>query len=47
MTDDQWHIPVLMKSKVSIGSIDAELVRFTLGGEEKEIPSMVPSDKDD
>ena len=47
MTDDQWHIPVLMKSKVSIGSIDAELVRFTLGGEEKEIPSMLPSDKED
>jgi hypothetical protein len=47
MTDDQWHIPVLMKSKVKIGSIDAELVRFTLGGEEKEIPSMLLSEKDD
>ncbi len=47
MTDDQWHIPVLMKSKVKIGSIDAELVRFTLGGEEKEIPSMLPADKED
>jgi hypothetical protein len=47
MTDDQWHIPVLMKSKVKIGSIDAELVRFTLGGEEKEIPSRLPPDKDD
>lgn len=42
MTDDQWHIPVLMKSKVKIGNIDAELVRFTLGGSEKEIPSMLP-----
>jgi hypothetical protein len=47
MTDDQWHIPVLMKSKVKIGSIDAELVRFTLGGGEKEIPSRLPSDKDE
>jgi hypothetical protein len=47
MTDDQWHIPVLMKSKVSIGNINAELVRFTLGGEGKEIPSMLPSDKED
>jgi hypothetical protein len=47
MTDDQWHIPVLMRSKVKIGSIDAELVRFTLGGEEKEIPSMLPPDEDD
>ena len=47
MTDDQWHIPVLMKSKVKIGSIDAELVRFTLGGAEKEIPSMLLSEKDD
>ena len=47
MTDDRWHIPVLMKSKVKIGSIDAELVRFTLGGEEKDVPSMMPSDKED
>ena len=45
MTDDQWHIPVLMKSKVSIGSIDAELVRFTLGGDKKEIPSMLPPEE--
>jgi hypothetical protein len=36
-----------MKSKVKIGSIDAELVRFTLGGEAKEIPSMLPADKED
>jgi hypothetical protein len=36
-----------MKSKVKIGSIDAELVRFTLGGGEKEIPSRLPSDKDE
>jgi len=47
MTDDQWHIPVLMKSKVKIGSIDAELVRFTLGGEDKVIPSILPPDEDD
>ena len=42
MTDDQWHIPVLMKSKVKIGILDAELVRFTLGGEKKMIPSLLP-----
>ncbi len=46
MTDDQWHIPVLMKSKVKIGSIDAELVRFTLGGEDKEVPSLIPPEGD-
>jgi len=46
MTDDQWHIPILMKSKVKIGNIDAELVRFKLGGEEKTIPSMLPPKKD-
>ena len=46
MTDDQWHIPVLMKSKVKIGSIDAELVRFTLGGEGKEVPSLIPPEED-
>jgi hypothetical protein len=46
MTDDQWHIPVLMKSEVSMGSINAELVRFSLGGEEKEIPSRLPTDED-
>jgi len=46
MTDDQWHIPVLMKSKVKIGSIDAELVRYKLGGEEKEIPSLIPPEED-
>lgn len=45
MTDDQWHIPVLMKSKVRIGSIDAELESFTLGGGVKEIPSMVPEEE--
>lgn len=47
MTDDQWHIPILMKSKVKIGNIDAELVRFKLGGEEKTIPSMLPPKKDE
>ena len=47
MTDDKWHIPVLMKSKVKIGSIDAELSRYRLGGEEKDIPSLVHSDKED
>ena len=31
MTDDKWHIPVLMKSEVRIGSINAELVRFRVG----------------
>ena len=46
MTDDKWHIPVLMKSKVKIGSIDAELVRFKLGGGEKQVPSMVLPEKE-
>jgi hypothetical protein len=32
MTDDENHIPVLMKSKVSVGSIVAELVRYTIDG---------------
>jgi hypothetical protein len=31
VTRDPRHIPVLMKSKVRIGSINAELVRFTVG----------------
>lgn len=30
VTDDERHIPVLMRSKVSIGSIVAELVRYRL-----------------
>jgi len=47
MTDDRWHIPVLMKSEVSIGSINAELVSFTLGSTDKEIPSMLPQEKGD
>ena len=46
LTKDQWHIPVLMRSKVRIGSIDAELVRFDLGSEGKEIPSMLPLEED-
>ncbi|UCF31675.1 MAG: DUF3108 domain-containing protein [bacterium] len=28
MTDDERHIPVLMRSKVSVGSINAELVQY-------------------
>jgi hypothetical protein len=47
MSDDQWHIPVLMKSKVKIGSIDAELVRFKLGGGEKTVPSLLPPEEVD
>jgi hypothetical protein len=31
MTDDERHMPVLMKSKVNVGSINAELVRYTVG----------------
>ena len=31
MTKDRHHVPVLMKSQVRIGSIDAELVDYTLG----------------
>jgi hypothetical protein len=33
MTDDEHHIPVLMKSQVSVGSIVAELVRYSIDGE--------------
>ena len=47
LTDDSLHIPVLVRSKVKIGSIDAELVRFRLGGDVKDIPSMLPSEEDD
>ena len=43
----RWHIPVLMRSKVRIGNIDAELKSFTLGGGEKEIPSMILEEKED
>lgn len=32
VTADKWHIPVLMKSKVNIGSVIAELKEYTLGG---------------
>lgn len=46
MTDDKWHIPVLMKSKVKIGSINAELVRFRLAGGEKDIPSLLPPERE-
>lgn len=31
LTDDQFKIPVLMKSKVTVGSIASELKKFTLG----------------
>jgi len=31
LTDDERKMPVLMKSKVKIGSISAELVRYSLG----------------
>ena len=34
MTDDVRHIPVMMKSKVGVGSIIAELVRYTIDGVE-------------
>ncbi|MFO7891800.1 MAG: DUF3108 domain-containing protein [bacterium] len=33
LTDDKRRIPVLMKSKLPIGSIDARLISFELGGE--------------
>jgi len=39
MTRDPHHIPVLMRSEVRIGSIDAELVRFTLGEKPGEVPA--------
>jgi hypothetical protein len=39
MTDDERHIPVLMKSQVKVGSINAELVRYTI----TRIPVHEPS----
>ncbi len=33
LTDDQFHMPVLMKSKVVVGSFIAELKKFRLGKE--------------
>lgn len=47
LTDDQWHIPVLMKSRVKVGTVAAELVSFTLGGAKKEIPSMILPEEDE
>lgn len=38
VTDDQYHIPVLMKSKVNIGSIVAELVKYRVAGEQGQEP---------
>jgi len=32
LTDDARHLPVLMKSKVPVGSVDAVLQSYTLGG---------------
>lgn len=31
LTDDEYHMPVLMKSKVAVGSVNAELAEYTLG----------------
>ena len=31
LTDDQYQMPVLMKSKVAVGSVNAELAEYTLG----------------
>jgi hypothetical protein len=31
LTDDQFKIPVLMKSKVAVGSIASKLKNYTLG----------------
>jgi len=47
LTDDKWHIPVLMKSRVKVGTVDAELVSFTLGGTKKKIPSMITPEGDE
>jgi hypothetical protein len=41
VTDDKWHIPVLMKSQVRIGSIDAELVRYTQGPGTAPVSSLL------
>lgn len=35
LTDDKKRMPVLMKSKLPIGSIDARLISYDLGGDEK------------
>jgi hypothetical protein len=45
MTDDKWHIPVLMKSKVKIGSIDAELENYRLGDGTETVPSQIVDEK--
>lgn len=47
LTDDQWHIPVLMKSEVRIGSIDAELVRYKLGDGISTVPSRVDNGEEE
>ena len=38
ITDDRHHIPVLMKSKVAIGSVTAELTGYTFGDEIGDAP---------
>lgn len=38
MTKDRHHIPVLMRSQVRIGNIDAELEAFTLGKDADQAP---------
>ncbi len=38
ITDDRHHLPVLMKSKVSIGSITAELAGYAYGDEVRDSP---------
>jgi hypothetical protein len=31
MTDDEYHMPVLMKSKIPVGSVNAVLVEYQRG----------------
>ncbi|NOY87614.1 MAG: DUF3108 domain-containing protein [Deltaproteobacteria bacterium] len=38
ITDDSRHIPVLMKSKIAVGSISAELAGYTYGDEADDSP---------
>lgn len=38
LTDDDRRMPVLMKSRVAVGSIAAELESFTLGAVGREVP---------
>ncbi len=46
MTDDKRHIPVLMKSEVRIGSINAELVAYSAGEEAMDSGTRQTGDRE-